>query len=72
MQITCYRGGNAFLLLVDILVYVFINNNNNKNGERVKCKIDCAAFPYFSVSEMTFYARLGKNSPLPSHFWFLS
>ena len=73
MQITCCRGGNAFLLVVDILVYVFINNNNKKKqGERVKCKIDSAAFPYFSVSELTFYARLGKNSPLPSHFWFLS
>ena len=74
MQITCCRGGNAFLLVVDILVYVFINNNNKKKkqGERVKCKIESAAFPYFSVSELTFYARLGKNSPLPSHFWFLS
>lgn len=73
MQITCCRGGNAFLLVVDILVYVFIHNNNNnkKQGERVKCKRDSAAFPYFSVSEMT-YARLGKNFLLPSHFWFLS
>ena len=54
------------------------NNNNNQKkkkknqGERVKCKIDSAAFPYFSVSEVIFYARLGKNFPLPSHFWFLS
>ena len=77
-QITCCRGGNALLLVVDILVYIFVNNNNNNNkkkikqGERVKCKIDSAAFPYFSVSEVIFYARLGKNFPLPSHFWFLS
>ena len=76
-QITCCRGGNALLLVVDILVYIFVNNNNNQKkkknqGERVKCKIDSAAFPYFSVSEVIFYARLGKNFPLPSHFWFLS
>lgn len=34
MQITCCRGGNAFLLVVDILVYVFINNNKKKKTGR--------------------------------------
>ena len=61
MQITCCRGGNVFLLVVDILVYIFIHNNNKKKGGGVKCKRDSAAFPYFSVSEMTFMPDLEKT-----------
>ena len=63
-QIACCRGGNAFLLMVDILVYIFVNNNNNQKknqGERVKCKIDSAAFPYLSVSEVIFLCQTWKT-----------